>query len=141
MIFWDASALIRCYVADEPGSARARHWLTHEEGHQGSALLVAEAISAIVRRLRPNRRLIDRQLGLLEEHVAGFALVPVGEAQLEGAERLIRKHALTAADAIHVATATLHARDLGIRTMRFATCDAAQAAAARAEGLKVLEPA
>lgn len=72
--------------------------------------------------------------------MAEFTLIAVGADHLERAVRLIKTHALTSADAIHLATAVIHARELGIRSMRFATCDAAQAEAARAEGLKVLEP-
>jgi len=82
-----------------------------------------------------------RILTLLETHLAEFALIAVGVEHLEKAVRLIKTYALTSADAIHLATALIHARELGIRSMRFATCDAAQAEAARAEGLKVLEPA
>ena len=141
MIFWDVSALVRCYSREEPGSARALHWLVHETQHQGSALLVPEAVSGIVRRCRRDRRLADKILGLLEDHLGDFTLVEIGAAQLERAVSLVRKHGLRAADAIHVATAVLHARDLGRSAFRFATCDVEQAAAARAEGLRVVEPA
>ncbi len=141
MIFWDASALVRCYVPDEPGSERARHWLVHERDHQGSALLLPEISSAVVRRIGADRRLAAKQLEMLDEHLARFNLLPVGEPQIERAVALIRRRSLTAADAIHVATAVLHARDLGRTAFRFATCDGPQAAAARAEGLRVVEPA
>lgn len=140
MIFWDASALVRCF-SGEPGTSRALHWLHHDERHQGSVLLVPETTSAIVRRIGRDRRLAEKYLGVLHEQFNRFTLIPVGEAQIERAVRLIRTHALTAADAIHVATAVLHARDLGRTAFRFATCDGPQAAAARAEGLRVVEPA
>jgi predicted nucleic acid-binding protein len=140
VIFWDASALVRCFTTAEPGHARVRQWLFSSEEHHGSALLRPEVTSAIVRRLGKDRRGTEKTLGWLEDSLAGMSLLPVGEGPLQGSVGLIRKHSLTAADAIHLATAVLHGRELGRRGFRFATCDARQAEAARAEGLRVLLP-
>src|SRR2546428_517646 len=113
MIHWDTSALIKCYVALEEGHARARSLLLQEKGHKGSALVWPEAVSAIVRKLRGDRRLRDSLLNLLDEHLKQFDLLPVDQAQLELAVKLIQKHRLRSADAIHLAGALFLARDLG----------------------------
>jgi predicted nucleic acid-binding protein len=76
---------------------------------------------------------------MLEDHLKHFDLIPVDQAQLEVAVRLIRKHRLRSADAIHLAGALVLARELGRGRVRFATADVPQAVAAKAEGLKVVE--
>jgi predicted nucleic acid-binding protein len=139
VIFWDTSALVKCYGGLEPGHARARSLLLQEKGHKGSSILWPEAVSAIVRKLGANRRIRESLLRLCEDHLKGFDLMPLDQGQLESAVRLIRKHGLRAADALHVAAALVLSRELGRTRIRFATSDALQARAARAEGLKVFE--
>lgn len=139
MIFWDTSALIKCYARLEPGHARAKSFLIREKGHKGSSLLWPEAVSGIVRKLGANKRLRDSLLRLCEDHLKHFDLVPLDQAHMETAVRLIRLHGLRLADALHLAAALILSRELGRARIRFATSDAPQAAAARAEGLKVLE--
>ena len=139
MIQWDTSALVKCYAALEKGHARARNLLLRERGHKGSVLLWPEAVSGIVRKLGTDRRVRESLLALLKGHLKHFDLLPVDQAQLELAVKLVCKHRLRSADAIHLAGALLLARDLGRARLRFATADIPQAAAARAEGLKVVE--
>jgi predicted nucleic acid-binding protein len=106
------------------------------------ALIRLETVSAIVRRLGADKRKARSILDTIEEHLRDFVLIPVGEEVLERAVAMVKAHRLRAADAIHVAAAKNLARDLGRRGFRVATADAEQAAAARAEGLRViaLEP-
>lgn len=141
MIFWDSSALAKCYLVQETGYVRARNLLLRERSHKGSALLRPEATSGIVRRLGPDRRLRDSLLRLLGEHLKDFDLLPVDDAQIDHAVTLIRRHALTAADAIHLSTALALAREIGRSRFRFATADRQQGSAAGAEGLRVVDPA
>lgn len=141
MIFWDSSALVRCYFAREEGHTRANNLLFSEHGHQGSVLILPEATSAIVRKLGPDRRLRDSILRILDEHLKQFNLLPLDDAQIDRAVLLIRRHGLTAADAIHLSAAVALAREIGRSRFRFATADRAQAAAAGAEGLRVVDPA
>jgi predicted nucleic acid-binding protein len=138
-MFWDTSAFVKCYGGLEPGHARARSLLFKEKGHKGSSLLWPESVSAIVRKLGPNRRLRESLLRLCEDHLKHFDLVPLDQAHMESAVRLIRKHGLRAADALHLAAALMLSREMGRARFRFATSDALQGRAARAEGLKVLE--
>jgi predicted nucleic acid-binding protein len=139
MIFWDTSALIKAYGSLEKGHARAKNLLLRERGHQGSALLWPEAVSGIVRKLGPDKRGRESLLTLLEEHLRHFCLVPVSEQQIELSARLIRKHGLRAADAIHLAAGMSLARELGRSRIHFATADDEQARAAKAEHLRVIE--
>jgi predicted nucleic acid-binding protein len=140
VIFWDTSALVKCYSALEAGHERAKNLLLGERGHKGSILLWPEATSAVVRRTAPDRRLGDSILRLLKDHLQRFDLMPIDDAQVELAVKLIRRKALRGADAIHLAAALSLARELGKGALRFASSDGDQAAAAKAEGLKVIEP-
>ena len=67
-------------------------------------------------------------------------LTPMSEPDIGLSLKLIRRHSLRGADAVHLAAALLLSKERGNRKFRFITADAEQAAAARAEGLRVLEP-
>jgi len=140
MIFWDSSALARAYFESEPGHARAKSLLRSPGRKHGSALLRPETASGVVRRYRHDRTLIEATLDLLVDHLKDFDLVPIDDDLIERAVGLIRKHSLRGADALHLAGALVLARDLGRARFRFVTADAKQAAAAREEGLKVIQP-
>ena len=139
MIFWDTSALIKSYGTLEVAHERAKNLLIREKGHKGSSLLWPETVSGIVRKLGSNRRVRESLLGLLEKHLKHFDLLPITDDQIELSVKLVRKHRLRAADAIHLAAALLLSRIIGRKRIRFATADAAQADAARGEELKVIE--
>ena len=141
MIFWDTSSLVKAYFASETGHARARSLLLGGNPSVGSVLLWPEAAGALARRAGKDFRLRDSALGLLQEHLEDFDLLPVEEARIESAVRLLRKHSLGGIDALHLASALALVREVGRRPLRFVTSDAPQAAAARSEGLKVIEPA
>jgi predicted nucleic acid-binding protein len=138
-MFWDTSALIRCYSPLEPGHARARNFLLAEQGHRASAFIVPELVSAVVRRLSRDKRNREALLKAIDEELAYFDLASVDEEHLKVSTRLIRIHSLRAGDALHLASATILAKGLGSRRMPFLTADREQAAAARAEKLKVFE--
>jgi len=138
MIFWDTSALIRCYEADEPVQGHAMNLLLRESGHKGSSLIKVEAVSAIIRRFSRRRAVRASLLALLEEHLSHFDLVPIDEHLMELAVKLVRAHSLRAGDALHLAAAVRLARDLGKRRFRFATADTEQADAAEAAGILVI---
>jgi uncharacterized protein len=138
MIFWDTSALLRCYEPAGVGHSRARNFLLREK-HLACSLIRVEAVSAVVRRFGRDQRNARALVKTIEEHLRSFTLVPVSEDLMERAGEIVWKHRLRAADAIHVAAARTLARELGRTRFRVATADGGQAAAARAEGLKVLE--
>jgi predicted nucleic acid-binding protein len=75
----------------------------------------------------------------VEEHLRHFGLSAVDQVHIDLAVRMIKRHRLTAGDALHLASAIALSKAVGRRTMRFATADGDQAQAARDEGLKVLD--
>jgi predicted nucleic acid-binding protein len=100
---------------------------------------VPELVSAIVRKLgcdRPNREALLKSIG---EHLAFFDMTAVNEGHLDDAIRLVRKYTLRAGDALHLASALILRKVLGLRSFAFLTADREQAEAARAENLKVFE--
>jgi len=138
MIFWDTSALLKCYNSLETNHARALNLLSREKGHQGCVLLKLETMSGLVRKTGSNRALRDSLVKQAEDHLADFDLLPIDPVLLDLAGRLVIKHALRAADALHLATAVSVARILGRRKFHFATADVEQADAAAAEQLKTI---
>lgn len=140
MIFWDTSALVRCFATGEPGYERARNLLLGDRNPHACTLIRAEAVGAIARGLRPDRRRAEAVLGTLESTLKHFTFVPVDDRLLEAAVRIIRKHLLRGADGVHLSAALMLRRELGRRHFRFATGDLEQAGAAREEGLRVIEP-
>ncbi len=139
MIVWDTSALVRCYSPLENGYERAKNFLLSGEDHAASEFITLEVASAVVRKLGRDRRNREALLGDVEKHLGYFDLMVVSAGHMELAGRMVRRHSLRAADALHLATGLLVARDLGRRRLSFLTADALQAAAARAEHLKVIE--
>lgn len=139
MIFWDTSALVKCYFKGETAHERAWNLLLGKEGRLASVLLRVEAASGLVRKHLPSRRRAEAALSVLSEHLGWVGLIGLDDSQVERATELVRKHALRGADAIHLAAAVQMARDLGTMRLRFVTADGEQAKAARAEGLRVIE--
>lgn len=139
MMSWDTSALVRALVFSETGFDRARSLLSDQGRHGGSLLLIPEIAGAVVRRCGPDRWKADALLRRLEPHWKSFSLVPMDEPQARGASKLARRHGLRGADAVHLSAALFLASVAGRRTVRFVTADVEQSAAARAEGLRVIE--
>ena len=138
MIFWDTSALIRCYEASEPSHARAKNLLLREKGHGASVLIQIEAISGIRRRFARDKGARASLLKIVTQHLEHFDLSPIDDRVLDNGVALVERHALRASDAIHLAAAILLSKDLGRRHLRFTTVDAEQGIAAVAEGLNVI---
>lgn len=138
MIVWDSSALLAAIDPDEPRHLRAWGILEREERHGGSLLLRAEVFGHLVRRGRARPGRLSRFLAHLDARWGRFTLIQVDPTQVEGAERVMRRHALRGADAIHVAAALHLAAGIGRANVRFASGDAEQLAAARREGLHVI---
>jgi predicted nucleic acid-binding protein len=138
-MFWDTSALVRCYDPSESSHERARNFLLSQKGHQASAFIVPELVSAVVRKLGRDKRNREALLKTIDDHLAFFTLSALDEEHLEQSTRLIKRYSLRAGDAVHVASALILRRGLGKRTLAFLTADAEQAKAARAEKLKVFE--
>lgn len=137
MIAWDTSALVRCYHAHEPGHARALNFLRQRTGHGSSALLHVEAAAAFARFHRHERAQARSALNWLDGEMKRFSLLGVDGRILEQARDIAVRHALRAADSIHLASAREFAVLAGRRSLMVLTADADQAAVAKALGLKV----
>jgi len=137
VIFWDTSALVRCYSKNEPGHGRAANILASKERQSGSVILLPEATTALARMAGKNRALRDKVLRDVRSALAEFDLLPADIAQAELAARFGVEYGLRGADALHVAAGFLLARELG-RGVRFVTSDLHQASAARSEKLRVI---
>ena len=74
MIFWDTSALLRCYEGNQASHGRAKNLLLRERGHCGSALLRIEAVSGIRRRFGRDRAMLASLLKTMRGHVDHFDL-------------------------------------------------------------------
>jgi predicted nucleic acid-binding protein len=137
VIFWDTSALVRCYSRDEPGHGRAANLLASRERQSGSVILLPETMTALARMAGSNRALRDKVLRDARSALGEFELMPADIGQAELAARFAVEHRLRGADALHVAAAWLLSRELG-RSVRFVTADVEQAGAARLEKLPVI---
>lgn len=137
MIFWDTSALVRCYSKGEPGHGRAANILASKERQSGSVILLPEAMTALSRMAGTNRALRDKVLKDVRSALAEFDLLPADIGQAELAARFAVDHGLRGADALHVAAAFLLSREVP-RGVRFVTSDVDQAEAARSEKLRVI---
>lgn len=137
MIFWDTSALVKCYGA-ETDHARALNLLTRQKGHKGCALLRIETVSSLVRRSGADRARREQAVALAVDHLKAFDLVPVDEALLDQGFKLATKYATRALDSLHLAAAVRVVREIGRKSVHFATADAEQADAAAGENIKVI---
>jgi predicted nucleic acid-binding protein len=137
VVYLDTSALVKLFVA-EPGDE-----LVHELVEEASAVVTsrvayAEACAALTRSRREGRLDESHYKEALTELKAkwpDFAAVQVDEL---AAGELAVQHALRGFDAIHLAAALRIRGSVGKEPVTFATFDARQATAARAESFRVL---
>lgn len=140
--FADSSALVKLYVA-EPGAS-------HVEAVGGlavSALSRVEVVSAIRRKQRAGELRVTQANTICSRVDADFddasggvaALTPVGVSGdvLQGAAELLAQHALSAADAVQLASAVL-ARNADPGIVVFACFDAQLRRAAAIEGFALV---
>jgi predicted nucleic acid-binding protein len=134
VIFLDSSVLVRRY-----GGRRPAPWPAEPFCVSALARLeVASAFHRLVRESRRNRSAAEAALRRLALDGAAWHEVPVDAEVLREAGALVARRPLRSLDAVHLASALVLAR-LAPRPPRFATGDAALAAAARAEGLEVAD--
>jgi predicted nucleic acid-binding protein len=135
VIFWDTSAWVRRYEKGDPCQERAQNLFDRAARQFGSELLPIEVLSAAVRTRRLRAAGLAPVLKAIRAETAILNLVSISES-LGEAERIVVRRGLRAADAITVAGAVLACRR--IARMPLVTADDEQAAAARAEGLRVI---
>ncbi|MCI0574549.1 MAG: type II toxin-antitoxin system VapC family toxin [Myxococcaceae bacterium] len=141
MRFWDSSALVPLII-EEPRSAACRALRRADPSIVVWMFSRIEILSAIHRRVREGSlerssvTAVERRLAILE---SGWTVVEAAAAVCEGAERLIRTHPITAADAVQLSAALLATGDRPRRRW-FITSDQILADAAGLEGFSVTVP-
>jgi len=138
MRFWDSSALVPLVVR-QPGSAEAERWMAEDADAVTWTLTQVEVVSAL-RRLVRDGLLAERSAAQAEsvcdELLARSHVVTDVERAKEVARRLLRVHALRAADALQLAAALAWAegRPTGLTLHTF---DVRLALAAEREGFRI----
>ena len=141
MNYLDTSALVKHFVL-EKGSERVREIVGAREPVATSKIGYAEVHAALARRRREgdlSTRQYARACRNFEEFWQIYVRVDLRDEVLLLARDLIKRRPLRGFDAIHLALALTLGRELG-EEMRFVAADARLLGAAKAEGLRVLNP-
>lgn len=139
MRFWDSSAAVPL-LCREAESARCRAWLREDPAMLVWALAATEALSALARKRREGV-LSATRFSTAKRRLAGLEAawneVVAWDAVRVRARRLLEVHALSAADALHLAAAlvAVEERPAGIAFVSF---DRALGEAAEREGFELL---
>lgn len=140
MRFWDTSAIVPLLVPG-PRTAPLEEALRADPAVAIWWAAPIECVSALTRLSREGR-LDDRAIALaldrLDAARPGWTEVPPVERVREQAIRMLRVHALRAADALQLAAAMVIANQ-SPATLPFVTCDGRLGDAARREGFPVVE--
>lgn len=144
IVYLDSSVLARAYLSDEARHDETAAMLDDPElGLITGTRTRIEVSGALVRAARAGRGDEKGLLALLDADLATNGPVTVVAASQEDVEAkaldLVRRHAIRAMDAWHLATATLVGPDLTEpgEEIAFATRDEAQSEVARLLGLRV----
>ncbi len=138
MKYWDASALLPL-VIEEPTSQAMESILRDDPAIVTWWATRVECTSAIARLERDGALSpgdTRRALARLRDAAASWIEVPAHDDLHDHAERLLRVHALRAADALQLAAA-LVATDFAPRTVGFVSLDARLTTAAEREGFTI----
>lgn len=137
--FLDASALVKRYVR-EPGSTAVRAMLRRTRPLV-ARIAYAEVAAAIAKAWRHGIIAEERRAAILSKLAGDFGdfdVIEIRRATLQDVPALVTRHPLRGYDAVQLAAA-LAARDAGTAVSFWCT-DEALAAAADAEGLRVIVP-
>ena len=140
MRFWDASAIVPLLI-DEPRSASVENEYRRDPGLRCLVGMDVECVSALARRERDG--LIERDfmaaaVARLDLLGAAWQEVQPSQSLRRAAIRLLRVHALRAADALQLAAAVA-ASEGDLRSLVFVTLDDRLAEAAAREGFPIAE--
>jgi hypothetical protein len=137
--FWDSSAVLALLVPERRSDALA-DLLREDPAAAVWWATPVECASALARLERERRLTVTGSAmaaELLQEAARGWTEVPPVERVRDQAMRLLRLHALRAADTLQLAAAIVLA-DFDPKTLPFVTLDRHLGAAARREGFEVL---
>jgi predicted nucleic acid-binding protein len=139
MRFWDASALVPLLVAERDTAKRERQLLEDPAivAWWGSAVECASALNRLARDGHLTARQLQTVLRDLESLAETWTEVVPSARLRTRALRLLRVHALRAADALQL-SACLDACDRDTAALAFLCADARLCEAAEKEGLRVL---
>jgi len=139
MRFWDTSALVPL-VVEESSSEQAVAWLREDEALVVWTLTPVEAVSALERRVREGalapRDGLAAEEGILDLVECAHEVAAISPVKTL-ATRLLRTHALRAADALQLAAALLWAEGTPAGAVVH-TFDERLALAAAREGFRVI---
>jgi predicted nucleic acid-binding protein len=139
MQFWDASAIVPLIV-EESATAPLFDRLEQDADMLvwwGTTVEVTSALSRLERTSGLSAAAVDTALKSLQLLAAAWSEIVPSDAVRHTAERLLRTHALRAADSLQLAAA-LVAADHDARTLALVCLDERLAAAARREGFSVV---
>lgn len=137
MRFWDASAVVQIILCESPGTATVSF-----DGESAMCVwwgTVVEAVSAFARQERSGAltgKQVENCLSRLTELGDAWMEVAPSDALRDSARRLLRIHALRAADSLQLAAALTVAAGQP-ESVEFVCRDARLAEAAGREGLKI----
>jgi len=138
MRYFDASALAKRYLR-EKGSVKVRRLLSSDVPAT-SRLSSVEIASALISRTREGSisdAQRERAMAALDADVAAMLVVELTPAIVAMAQSLLRRHALRAGDAIHLASC-IHLQEELQDAATFIAFDDRLIAAAHLEGLKLV---
>jgi uncharacterized protein len=134
--YFDTSALVKQYL-QEAGSKIVLELLKTGEKVFTASLTYAETHAAFSRRTREGRlnRETTRRIALrFDKDWESYDIVTLSESVLSIARRLLYRHPLRSADALHLASALLLARTSPAPRWAFVCADGRLCDAAKAEG-------
>lgn len=140
IVYLDSSALVRSYLADEPGHSEVNSLLEDDDVAAVTAAITRLEVSgALVRAASTGRGDRDDLLTLLDSDLGdggAVTVVRVEERELEQrALELVREHGIRALDAWHLAVADLRVPAFAAPGETIAFCSRDEAQAKVAEGL------
>jgi uncharacterized protein len=141
VIYVDTSALVKRYIR-EPGSERVEKALVGADIVSTSVLAYAELLSALARKRRSrdvSEKSFRLALNRFEEDWADILVVDLHKDLFPLIKKLIEKHALRGADAVHLSSALWLTASSGLPVVFWAS-DAQLVDAAKAEGVSVVDP-
>lgn len=141
LYYLDASAWVKRHQREDGSDWIARLW-GPEVRFACATLGVVEVLATVARRHAGNTVAQDVTVAVLaavQRDFAAFTQVPLNEAVLERATDLASRRRLRGADSVHLASA-LYLRQVQTEQVVVVASDAELLAAARAEGLAVLDP-
>ena len=141
MIYLDSSALVKRYI-EESGSSRVTALLAESDVAAVSRLAYAEALSALTRRHKAgdiSTRSFEKIKPAFKSDWDRLLIIELGIEVWGFVDRIIARHALKAADSIHLSTALMLKQKLKTELI-FIASDIELLAAAQKEKLKIINP-